>query len=735
MRQPENRQRFSCSILRKLLILRPLYIRPLYIRPLYIRPLCIDRPGRSAATLGALVLSLGLMILVAGASHAAPGKPTARDRQVAVAVTSFLNKDHLSHRKLDDQISQRWLHSFIESLDPRKLYFLQSDIDRFSQMENSLDDLIKKGNLTFAHDVYKVLLERVAQRAPVIDELIDAEHDFTVDESIDTDFDTRQYPKDAAEARERLRKQIKYDFLVQKAAEEEEAESQKKLHRRYRTLAQNKQQVDSDELLEIYLTGLTTSYDPHTTYMSPSTLENFEIQMRLQLEGIGAALQMLDGHTVISKIIPGGAADKDARLKPEDHIIGVGQGTDGEIADVVGMRLNDVVKQIRGKEGTIVRLQVMPQGKGEPKIYDITRAQIELKDSEARAEIIDFGKKANGKPYKVGVIDLPSFYMDMEAARLGNPNFKSTTRDVRKLLKDFRKKGVDMVMLDLRRNGGGSLTEAINLTGLFIDDGPVVQVKDSMGNVQHYDDTEAGTSWNGPLIVLTSKFSASASEIFAGAIQDYHRGLLVGDRTTHGKGTVQTLLNVGRQLFRVPNAPKLGALKITMQQFYRPSGDSTQERGVVSDIELPSITTHLDVGESDLDWPVSFDQVDAVPFEKLQRVDPAMIGQIHNRSKQRQQSSEDFQKAVERITKYQEQKERKSISLKEDVFMAERADLEKEEDALKEALEEDETDDKDAVVKRDYYFDETMAIAIDYVQLLQTGQIAAAVKSSPKQKP
>ena len=213
MRQPENRQRFSCSILRKLLILRPLYI---------------DRPERSAATLGALVLSLGLMILVVGVGHAAPGKPTARDRQVAVAVTSFLNKDHLSHRKLDDQISQRWLHSFIESLDPRKLYFLQSDIDRFSQMENSLDDLIKKGNLTFAHDVYKVLLERVAQRAPVIDELIDAEHDFTVDESIDTDFDTRQYPKNAAEARERLRKQIKYDFLVQKAAEEEEAESQKK---------------------------------------------------------------------------------------------------------------------------------------------------------------------------------------------------------------------------------------------------------------------------------------------------------------------------------------------------------------------------------------------------------------------------------------------------------------------------------------------------------------------------
>ena len=697
------------------------------IQPITRHPRCHRRETLCVA------IALGLVVLVTGVGRAAPEKPSGRDRRVAIAVTQFLNKDHLSHRQLDDQISQRWIHSFLESLDPRKLYFLQSDIDHFNQMENSLDNQIKMGDLSFAHDVYKVYLQRLEERVPVIDKLIDAEHDFTVDESIDTDFESRKYPRDAKEAEERWRKQIKYDLLLQKASEVEAAEAAEKLHRRYRTFAQNKHQVDSEELLEIYLIALTTAYDPHTTYMAPSTLDNFVIQMRLQLEGIGAALQMLDGYTVISKIIPGGAADKEGSLKPEDHITGVGQGKDGEIEDVVGMRLNDVVKKIRGKEGTVVCLQVIPQGKGEPKLYNITRAQIKLKDSEARAEIIEAGKKADGQPYKVGVIDLPSFYMDMDAARLGRKDFKSTTRDVRKLLTDFRAQSVDVVLVDLRRNGGGSLTEAINLTGLFIDEGPIVQVKDALGNVQSYDDPEAGTSWNGPLIVLASKFSASASEIFAGAIQDYHRGLVVGDRTTHGKGTVQTLLNVGRQLFRVPNAPKLGALKITMQQFYRPSGDSTQNRGVVSDIELPSITTHLDVGESDLDYPVPFDQVDGVPFKKLQLIDPTMIGQIHDRSKQRQELSEDFQKAEKRIAKYQEQKDRKSLSLKEDVFMADRSDLDEEEEAIKKSLLESDTDNDDEVVKRDYYFDEALAIAIDYAALLETGQFAA-IDNNPLDK-
>ncbi|MDH3718100.1 MAG: carboxy terminal-processing peptidase, partial [Planctomycetota bacterium] len=513
-------------------------------------------------------------------------------------------------------------------------------------------------------------------------------------------------------------------------------EAREKLARRYRTYSQNKHQTDNDELLEIFLSSLSTSYDPHTSYMSPSTLENFNISMRLQLEGIGAALMMEDGHTVVSKIIPGGAASKDSRLQPEDHIIGVGQDTEGPIVDVVGMRLNDVVKLIRGKRGTVVRLQVTPKGTGEPKVYDITRAKIELKDSEARAEVIDLGNKPDGTPYKVGVIDLPSFYMDMDAARLGKPNFKSTTRDVRKILvgqqnengnvaPGFVQQGVDAVVLDLRKNGGGSLTEAINLTGLFIDKGPIVQVKDADGRVQHYDDLDAGAAWNGPLVVLISKFSASASEIFAGAIKDYQRGIVVGDHHTHGKGTVQTLLNLGRQLFRRPNAPKLGALKITMQQFYRPNGFSTQNRGVLSDVELPSITSHLDVGESDLDFAMKFDQVQAVPYQKTQRIDPVMVAQLRQRSEQRRAAAEDFQKLEKRIAKYKAQKERKSISLQEDKFFAEREALEDEEEKLREGLVGDDKDEDDSIFERNYYNNEALDITVDYVKLLSGGRLAA----------
>jgi carboxyl-terminal processing protease len=359
---------------------------------------------------------------------------------------------------------------------------------------------------------------------------------------------------------------------------------------------------------------------------------------------------------------------------------------------------------------------VLPAAGGDVKNIELTRASIELKDSEARSEVFEQGHKPNGKPYKIGVIDLPSFYMDMNGARLGLSDYRSTTRDVQKLLEDFNAKGVDCVVLDLRRNGGGSLTEAISLTGLFIDEGPIVQVKDSAGRVQHYDDTDKGVAWTGPLIVLQSKFSASASEIFAGAIQDYGRGIVVGDKTSHGKGTVQSLLDVSKPFFNgIPNAPAMGALKITIQQFYRPNGDSTQNRGVVSDIELPSLTTHLDVGEADLDYALKFDKVTPAAYAKVNMVDKAMLEDLRNRSAARVKESEDFQKAEKKIAHYLQLKEHKSVNLNEQKFMAERAEMntEQEEDEQFKQLD----DPNRPVVKRDYYFNEVLAIAGDYLQL------------------
>jgi carboxyl-terminal processing protease len=386
------------------------------------------------------------------------------------------------------------------------------------------------------------------------------------------------------------------------------------------------------------------------------------------------------------------------------------------------MKLNDVVSLIRGHAGTIVRLGVLPEAGGATKTIKITRAKVELKDQEARSTIIEDGKKADGTPFKLGVIDLPSFYMDMQGAREGNEDYKSCTRDVRRLLDDFNRKGVDAVVLDLRKNGGGSLTEAISLTGLFIEQGPVVQVKDPDGRVQQYDDTDRGIAWRGPLVVMISKFSASASEILAGAIQDYRRGLIVGDSSTHGKGTVQTMMDLGPQLFRIANPPDLGSLKLTVQQFYRPNGDSTQRRGVLADIVLPSLTDHYDVSEADLDYPVAFDKVPAAGFKRFDFVSPNTVTTLKERSSERVDRSADFARLAKNITRYEEQKAKKEVPINEKKYLARREEF----DAEK---EEEKTFDEQAngsteVFKRDYYDNEVLAITLDYLRLLGKDKVA-----------
>ncbi len=683
--------------------------------------------SRNRRRLAGVLLALFVVSGIGLAVCADPVTPTAKDRQVALTVTSLLRREHLSKHKLDDQISERCFQMYLKTLDPMKLYFYQSDVDKFGARRRELDDAIRKGDVQFAYDVFAVFLKRVDERVDLVDKLLAIEHDFTVDERMAIDREELRYAKDEAEAYERWRKRIKYDLLVLQVDEIEGQEAIDKLSRRYHSFAKRMHQTDEEELLEMYLTAMTSSFDPHTNYMAPSTLENFDIAMRLELEGIGAALQAEDGYTIVKQIIPGGAAAKDGRLKPGDKIVGVGQGQNGEIDDVVDLKLGDVVKLIRGKKGTVVRLQVIPAESTERKVIKITRAKIELKDKEARSQVFSAGKRADGQSYQVGVIDLPSFYMDMAGARVGLPNFKSSTRDVRRILEDFSSKGIDAVVLDLRRNGGGSLQEAINLTGLFIEKGPVVQVKDSDDRVQPYNDLDAGTAWDGPLVVLVSKFSASASEILAGAIQDYGRGLIVGDHATHGKGTVQSLMDLGQTLFRLPNSPSLGALKITMQQFYRPSGDSTQDRGVLADIELPSLTTHLDIGEKDLDYPIAFDRVESLDFPKLGYVSDSIVDQLKALSAQRCQECEDFKKVLKNIARYKEQKRRKHVALNAEKFMAERAELNADEEEEKQIEELNESNDSE--IERDYYLDEALAVTADYLNLLRTAPPAQAVQT------
>lgn len=658
-------------------------------------------------------------VALVGVNRAAELKgPQANDRYVAMAVTRRLIEEHLTRHPLDKEISERCFKGFLKSLDPMKLYFTSDDFKQFDVHKDELADKIKHGDVTFAYTVFQTLLKRIDERMQLVNSLLaeSANYDFTADEVFVTDPDKTTYAASAEDMKDKWTKRIKYDLLTQEIVEKTpEKEIRDKLLRRYHSFAKRMHQISNDELLEMYLTSLTSSLDPHTSYMSASTLENFNILMKAELDGIGASLQYDDGNTVVNELIDGGAAQIDGRLKPKDRVIGVGQGENGEIVDVVDMSLNDVVKLIRGKRGTIVRLKVLPVGKTEPKIFNITRAKIELKNSEARSEILEQGKKPNGDPFKIGFIDLPGFYMDMTGARQGVPEFKSATRDVRKILNEFNDKHVDAVIVDLRRNGGGALNEAISLTGLFIDSGPVVQVKDSDSRVQHYDDLESGVAWAGPLVVLQSKFSASASEIFAGAIQDYHRGLVIGDKSSHGKGTVQSMLDVGQSLFQIPNAPSLGALKITIQQFYRPNGDSTQRRGVVSDIELPSLTTHLPVGEADLDFALKFDHVDPVPFNASNMVDADVVKQLTQLSKQRIEKDEEFQKAIKHIDGYEKQKDRKQVSLNKEKFIADRADLNAEKDEEKELDQLNET--KRPVVKKDYYINEVLALTADYMRL------------------
>ncbi len=670
-------------------------------------------------------LGLGSLCLGLQGATARPTQPTANDRQITLAVSMLMERYQVTGHPLDDDISGRCLEAFIKDLDPLKLFFYQSDVDEFMAQKDRLDDQLKRGDTRFAYTVFDRFLSRVDERINAAQVELDKPHDFTVDEEMIVDRDAMQFAKTPQEAAERWRKRVKFDLLKEIADEMDEQEAIAKLHKRYNSIRRSWQQTDDDELLEMYLTAMTSGFDPHSSYMSPSTLDNFNITMRLELEGIGASLRSEDGYTVVHRVIPGGAADKDGHLKADDKIVGVGQGADGELEDIVDMKLNDVVKKIRGKKGTVVRLEVQPGEGGERETYAITRDRIELKDSEAKSQVIERGQKADGTPYRIGVIQLPSFYMDMEGARLGLSDYKSTSRDVHRLLDEFKQQGVDVVVIDLRWNGGGSLTEARDMTGLFIDTGPVVQVKDVEGRTQPYNDPEAGMVWSGPLVVMINKFSASASEIFAGAIQDYGRGIVIGDHATHGKGTVQQLYDLGNALFRLGDSRNMGALKLTIQQFYLPGGNSTQNRGVLSDVELPSLTTYLEgIAESDLDFALAFERVDPLPHDRYHMVDAAIVDGLRTRSQNRVSESEFFARESRRINRYEEQKDRKTVTLNKEKFLAERAELnaEKEQEKMLENL----TDPDRPIFEMDGYGEEALDITVDYLDLLGGNRVAEA---------
>ena len=689
--------------------------------------LTMRRSGRRLAS-GLVLASLAVGV-VASLSLARPSDPDRDDHNIALMVSAWIDRFHLSDLHVNDEISQRTLTKFTESLDPVKRFFYQSDIDEFASEKLKIDDYVLDGDVRLAKRIFDRFLLRVQERIAVAQRYVEAEHDFYLDEEMIRDPEKMEYAATEAEADEKWRKWVKFDLLRLTADEVEHDEAVEKLRKRYRSIRRNWEQTNNDELLEIFLSALTMSFDPHSSYMSPSSLENFKIQMGLKLDGIGASLQSKNGETIVKRIVPGGAADKDGRLKIDDIITGVAQGTETEFVDIVEMKINNVVQLIRGEPGTVVRLEVDPADKLGSKILDITRARIELKDSEARSTIIEQQGRTDGTSYKIGVVSLPSFYMDMDGRRAGNPNFKSTSRDVRRLLEDFNRQNVDIVVMDLRFNGGGSLPESVATTGLFIDKGPVVQVKGSNGRVEPYEDSDAGQVWSGPLIVVVNKFSASASEIFAGAIQDYDRGIIVGDHATHGKGTVQELKNLGEKISRL-RPPNYGALKMTIQQFYLPGGDSTQNRGVVSDVELPYRTTYWEgIGEADLDYALEFDRVDPLPHENYRAANAKLIEGLCERSSQRCDASEFFVKERRKIKRYLSSMQEATVTLNKAKYLAEREEVnsEKDQEAVLDEMQEENRPVFPLTPNHPLasYNAEVLAIALDYLELLGLDRVAA----------
>jgi carboxyl-terminal processing protease len=666
-----------------------------------------------------LIAVLALMAVIVGAQ--AP-MPQPEDQETAREVVELVERNHMAHPQINDEIAVKWCDNFIKKMDPQKLNFLKSDVVEFRKEAKTLDDQIRKGNIDFARKVFDRFLERSDERFKGELELLQQKFDFTVDESIDDDPDKIDFPADKAEADTRLRKKVKLDLLISKVVEElNEADSVNKWKIRYRDRNRLWHQIDSSELLEIYLTSLTETFDPHSSYLNQKDLEDLLNQsLHLQLEGIGASLRSEDGYAVVQEIVPGMAADKDGRLQPEDKIIGI-QKENGEEVDLVEKKLNDVVRYIRGPRGTKVRLIVQPEGTKERRIYELTRERIELKEQHAKGKILE-AKGPDGKEYKIGIINLPAFYGDTMAMLRGEPDAVSATADCKKLLEDFRKARVDAVVMDLRQNGGGLLEEAKTLSGLFIDTGPVVQVKELLG-VKHLDDEDGGMAWDGPLVVLIDRASASASEIFAGVIKDYGRGLIIGDSSTFGKGTVQSIVPIQDHTRRRGfggSPPSRGALKLTIQQFFRANGDSTQINGVAPHIHIPSMLDHRDFGEGKMDNAVRFERVDALEHDQYHGVPDDLVSKLSSRSEQRRKSDPKFRKLDEQIKKFLDRKARHSISLNEAKFRAEYVPDDGEEKAADEKAKKDRK--KKKYVEReiwpaDFYNDEVIKIVADYLSL------------------
>ncbi|MCP3870132.1 MAG: tail-specific protease [Gammaproteobacteria bacterium] len=587
-------------------------------------------------------------------------EPTREQRQATLIILRVIDKYHYKEHRLDDEMSRSILTRYLESLDPNKSFFTQKDVDRFSVYADRLDDSLRLARLGPAFSIFKVYRQRIDERVDFALGRLKKPFDFDIKEEYRFDRSETGWAVDHRMLDDLWRKRIKNDMISLRLSGESDKDIQKKLAKRYEGIRRRTRQLASNDVYQTFINAYTLSLEPHTSYMSPRVSENFDISMRLSLEGIGAVLRSENEYTEVLRTVPGGPAAQSGQVQSGDRIIGVGQDKKGELVDVVGMRLQDVVDMIRGPKGTLVRLRLLPEDSGsEGPTKDITleRNKIKLEDQAAKKSVIE-GLDGMG-PVKIGVIDLPAFYRDFRGQSQGDKNFRSTTRDVRKLLNELIEEGVDGVVIDLRQNGGGSLIEATELTGLFIPSGPVVQVRDATGDVEVEADPDPTMVYSGPLAVLVDRNSASASEIFAGAIQDYRRGIIIGE-PTFGKGTVQTLVDLGR--FVQGGNNDLGRLRLTMAQFFRVNGGSTQFMGVVPDIEFPSAKGSAEHGERGLDNALPWARIEATEYRPR---GVGTIGQYRDRHRERIQHDPGFKYLAEEASLLMEMREKTTVSLEQ----------------------------------------------------------------------
>ncbi|QYZ64946.1 MAG: peptidase S41 [Gammaproteobacteria bacterium (ex Lamellibrachia satsuma)] len=587
-------------------------------------------------------------------------EPTQQHRQSTMIILKVIDKYHYKKAKLDDEMSGQLLDRYLDSLDPNRSFFTAKDIEGISLYQDKLDNYLLNARLEPAFAIFRIYRKRVDEAVETALKLVDTGFDFSIDEVYQFDREDAPWAQTRTELEDIWRKRVKNDFLNLRLTGKEDDEIRKTLKERYEGLQRRISQFDSNDIYQAFINAYTLSLEPHTSYMSPSTSENFDISMRLSLEGIGAVLRMDDEFTVVQKTVAGGPAKFSGDVHAGDRIVGVGQGLEGDILDIIGWRLQDVVEKIRGPKGTVVRLRILPKDAGsggKTQLVTLVRNKIKLEEQAAKSSVIE-GLEGMGK-LRIGVIEVPTFYRDFAAEGRGDESFRSTTRDVRKLVTELKKTAVDGVVIDLRQNGGGSLSEATELTGIFIDTGPVVQIKDAFGKVEVERDPDTGIAYDGPLAVLVDRNSASASEIFAGAIQDYQRGIVIGE-PTFGKGTVQTLVDLGR--FVPSNEDDLGRLRLTMAQFFRINGGSTQHRGVVPDILFPMASYSAKHGERSLDNALPWAQIKAARYAPK---GGNAVSHLLDRHKGRISKDAGFQMLLEQEKRIQEIEDRTEITLLE----------------------------------------------------------------------